>query len=202
MIQHPSIPHLDTSPSQGRLMVHASDFLGVHITVTEKMDGEIATIYPDGSYHPRSLTYSRHWSRDIVKQRIPGIATHMKHNEMFVFENMYAVHTIEYNDLKDYLYLLFIVRDGDVISARETKKIAETCGLATPTVLWSGVLRSRWQLQKLSGFREGYVVRWSKRFPYKQLRLFAAKYVVEGFVQSGEEHWTNKVAKRNKIAHD
>lgn len=199
LVKHPTTPYLDISPSQGRAMVRSSDFLGCHVTVTEKMDGEIATIYQDGRYHPRSLTYSSHWSRDVVKQLIPGITPAIKPNEMFVFENMYARHTIAYDDLEDYLYLLYIVRNGMVIGTRETQRIASNNKFATPKVLFSGTLRSISQLRELSGYKEGYVIRWSNPFPYNELHMFTAKYVVDGFIQEGEEHWRSKPPTRNKL---
>jgi hypothetical protein len=198
-VKHPSTPYLNISPSQGRTVVDAENFVGYKVTVTEKMDGEIATLYPDGYYHPRSLTHSPHWSRDIVHALIPGILPAMRVNEIFVFENMYARHTIEYNDLGDYLYLLYVVRQGRVVGFKETQKIADRNGLVMPSIIFSGRLVSTKQLKTLTGYREGYVIRPSETFEYYDIATRTAKYVVTDFIQNGEEHWTTQEPTKNRL---
>lgn len=200
-LKHPSIPYISISPSQGERHVQASSFIGERVVVTEKMDGEISSFYSDGYYHPRSMTYSQHWSRDYAKSRAQAIALAMRPNEIFVFENMYATHTVEYDNLVDYLYLLYIIRGKNVLSYTETKKIADSNGFVTPKVLFIGTLRSVDQLRDLSEYREGYVIRRESAFPYRYLGMFSAKYVIENFVQS-DIHWTNSEQKRNRIGHD
>jgi len=197
-VSHPSIPYLDNSPSQGRLGIFLSAFIGEHITVTEKMDGEITSLYKSGYFHSRSLTRTPHWSRTRFSAKALEYALILKDGESLVFENMQGTHTVEYNDLESYHYLLYFIRGRVVRSVKETTKTAEANGLTMPTVLFSGVLKSHRDLVGLAGYREGYVIRLSRSFPYDQLSRFSGKCVVGGFVQS-DEHWFAGRKKENQL---
>jgi len=187
--KHPSIPYLDLSPSQGRLCVPATSFIGEHVTVTEKMDGELTVLYPGGYFHNRSLTKSRHWSRDLFASNAWRLSQMLRYNERGVFENLTATHTIEYKDLDGFFCLLYIVRGDTVLSYRETRKIAVANDIPMPNLLFSGVMRSVGDFRSIKAFREGYVVRYSGTFPYMKLGNFSAKYVKKDFVQS-DIHWS------------
>ncbi len=198
--KHPSTPYLDISQTANEKVVVTQSFIGERVTITEKMDGEITSIYPDGSFHARSLDSGAAWQRDVIHSYLSSIVSAMRYDEHFVFENMYAKHTIEYDDLESYLYLLYIVRGGVVISHEQTRMIASKIGLAMPKVLFSGVFKSRTANEVITGgdFREGFVIRTNRSFPYARLGPYTAKYVVSGFAQT-DVHWTQSEPKKNKL---
>ena len=181
-IKHPSTPYLDISQTANEKVVVTQSFIGERVTITEKMDGEITSIYPDGSFHARSLDSGAAWQRDVIHSYLPSIVSAMRYDEHFVFENMYAKHTIEYDDLESYLYLLYVVRNGFVISYEQTRMIASKIGLVMPRVLLSGVFRSANNVLLMKSYREGFVLRVNRSFPYAKLGEFTGKYVVPDFV--------------------
>jgi hypothetical protein len=198
--KHPSTPYLDISPTANELQVYTQSFIGERVTINEKMDGEITSIYQDSSFHARSLDSGAAWQRDIIHSYLPGIVPAMRYDEHFVFENMYGTHTIEYDDLESYLYLLYIVRNGVVISYEQTCSIASKVGLVMPKVLFSGIFTPNTAKEVIAegDFREGFVIRTNRPFMYADLRRFTAKYVVQGFMQT-DVHWTQSEPRRNKL---
>lgn len=197
-VKHPSTPYLDISPTATEKVIMTRSFTGERVAITEKMDGEITTIYPDGSFHARSPDSGSAWQRDIVHSYLPAIMPAMREDEFFVFENMYAKHTIPYDDLESYLYLLYIVRNGFVISYEQTSIIASKSGLVMPSLLLHGTFRSASGIIAEKSLREGFVLRTSRSFPYTELGRYTGKYVVRGFVQT-DVHWIQQEPVKNKL---
>ena len=111
--KYPKTPHLSYSTVTDRTDKKLSDesnFTGKTVAVALKMDGENTTIYSDGFVHARSINSAAHQSRSWVK----AYAQTLQLPEEFRIcgENMWARHTIEYNDLKSY-FLAFSIWVGD-----------------------------------------------------------------------------------------
>ncbi len=103
-----STPVLPWSPggSDGYI-ADVSCFAGHEVVVTEKMDGENTTMYRD-HIHARSIDSKHHPSRNWVK-RLHGTFAHLiPEGWRLCGENMYALHSIAYEQLDSYFYLFSV----------------------------------------------------------------------------------------------
>lgn len=196
------LPHSHMSDDDKRL-VDDSIFLNKNVVVTIKMDGENTTMYND-YIHARSINSGDHPSRDRVKGIWGSIKYMLDDDLRLCGENMYAKHTIEYNNLTSY-FLLFSVWHQDIcLSWQETIEFANLLGLQTVPVLYQGIydLDVIENLFKEHPTAEGYVVRLVDSFRYYQFKNSTAKYVKPKFLedlkkQSG--HWQTKKVIPNKL---
>lgn len=164
------------------------------VIVTEKMDGENTTIYPDGYTHARSIDSKYHPSRTYVKQlaaRLRGMPYRV------CGENCYAEHSVPYTELEDY-FLAFSVWDEDrCLSWSETVEFCEEWDIKMVPVIaegfWGDIKKN---LQIDPETQEGYVVRPLVEFSLPSFPL--RKYVREGHVQTGK-HWMHQEVTPNKL---
>jgi hypothetical protein len=192
-VKYPRTPHLPWSPGFGDddlLLLDSFMFEGTNVIVTEKLDGENTSMYAD-HIHARSLDSRQHPSRAWVKALHGSIAHHIPAGWRLCGENMYARHSVGYDNLKSYFYLFSIWNEHNVcLSWNETKEWAELLGLELPPVLYQGawnesVLRAiNLDLTK----QEGYVVRTEEGFRYQAFQRHVAKWVRKGHVQT-DQHW-------------
>lgn len=111
---HPRTPHLPWSPGAAADDVRAGNVDGLRsreVVVTEKLDGENTTLYADFS-HARSVDSGHHPSRSWVKGLQGRIGRALPPGWRICGENMYARHSLAYDDLDSYLYG-FSVWDAD-----------------------------------------------------------------------------------------
>jgi hypothetical protein len=96
--KYPRTPHLPWSPgaSPDDLFLESLDcFRDQDVVVTEKLDGENTTLYPEG-LHARSIDSRHHPSRDWVKS-LHGAVRHLIPAGFRVCgENLFARHSIAY----------------------------------------------------------------------------------------------------------
>ncbi|XKM42240.1 RNA ligase family protein [Rhizobium ruizarguesonis] len=85
------------------------------LVITEKMDGENTTIHRGGS-HARSPDSRYHSSRDWLKAFAAGISPQLADGERIVGENLYARHSIGYDDLPSYFLGFAWIIEGEVQS--------------------------------------------------------------------------------------
>ncbi len=177
-------------------------FVGKEVVVTEKMDGENTAMYRN-YIHARSLDSRHHGSRDWVKQ-LHGSIGHMIPEGMRICgENMFALHSIAYDDLDSY-FLCFNIWEGDeCMSWDDTVEWCELLGLLHVPVLFRGIynetaIRALWDDSR-SEVTEGYVIRLAERVSREDFRTSFAKFVRQGHVQEGGEHWMSKTIVPNKI---
>ncbi|QHY97541.1 hypothetical protein SSPS47_20775 [Streptomyces sp. S4.7] len=103
---YPRTPHLPWSPGVASDDVRVGDLDGLRgreVVVTEKMDGENTTLYRDG-LHARSLDSGHHPSRAWVKALQGRIGGLIPDGVRVCGENMYARHSIPYEDLESWFY--------------------------------------------------------------------------------------------------
>lgn len=184
-------------------------FHGEVIVVTEKMDGECTTMYTD-SIHARSIDSqnSNHPSRDMVKSIWSNIKYLIIDGGRICGENMYAEHSIKYNDLDSYFYIFSTWFETWCDSWEEMwKKISDIktySGVELPVVplIYYGLydenkIHKSWLKYKdtLDRDSEGYVIRVADGFShdpdeYDNGGFFfqMAKFVRKNHVQT-EEHW-------------
>ncbi len=91
----------------------ATAFDGKEVVVTEKMDGEATSIYPDGHVHARSIDTRHHDSRSWVKRLAASIAHDIPEGYRICGENVFAWHSIFYIDLPTYFFV-YGIYDGDL----------------------------------------------------------------------------------------
>jgi hypothetical protein len=176
------------------------------VVVTEKMDGENVTLYPDGSFHARSVDSAHHQSRDwLARRHRTEIAPAMPRGFRICAEYMRATHAIYYPDLADYL-LVHSIWDGPNCLAWEDTMLY--CALLNLTTVPVWDVRSYdEEMFKLIYPREaagreveGYVVRRAASFPYSEYQNCVAKWVRASHVPPGTPHWQRGPLRLNRLA--
>ena len=207
LIKYPRSMHLMHSPgttSDDRILVSHDHFHRQHVVITEKLDGENATLNCE-KVHARSLDSGFHPSRSAVRA-IHGEIKHLIPAGFRICgENMYAKHSLEYDSLPSYFMVFSIWNNDKCLSWEDTVLWANLLGLNTVPVLFSG----KWEdidFVKLSSGksvygaeREGYVVRLASSFKFDDFGTSLAKFVRTKHVQT-DTHWMSKQIVPNKLA--
>ncbi|WP_248964753.1 RNA ligase family protein [Sphaerisporangium perillae] len=191
-VHYPRTPHLPWSPGAASDDVRArglSGLAGREVVITEKLDGENTTMYPDG-LHARSLDSAHHPSRAWVKALHGRIAKAIPPGGRVCGENLYARHSIAYRDLEGWFYA-FSVWNGDFcLDWDQTVRFTRRLGIPVPRVLWRGTFDERVlrALRLDTARHEGYVVRTVEGFQHEEFAHRVAKWVRPGHVRT-DEHW-------------
>lgn len=194
--KYPTTPHLPFSPglqNDDRRIQTLAGFEGREIVVTEKMDGENTTMGID-YIHARSLDSRHHPSRDWVKKFWGEINYLILQDWRICGENVYAKHSVGYDDLSTYFYGFSIWNENNVaLSWDETVLMFEEIFHITPVpVLYRGLFDMK-VLEKLAETIdpikcEGFVVRVTDAVHYDEFDTKFAKWVRKGHVQT-DKHW-------------
>lgn len=141
-LKYPRTYHFEWSEgctSDDKIQYDLSNFENKEIIITEKMDGENTAMMKDCIY-ARSLDSNNHISRNYVK----GIWGNIKHEIPDGFricgENMYAKHSIHYNNLKSYFLVFSIWNNEECLSWDETLEYCDLLNLTTVDDLSDGDL--------------------------------------------------------------
>lgn len=205
LIKYPRTYHLPFSPgasSDDKILYDLSSFNNCEIVVTEKMDGENITIYPDKSYHARSLDSPHHPSRNYLAGVIAAKDFLLSEGERICVEYCYAKHSIHYPNLESYLFLLSHW-DGNICSSWDTVKFISDCiEIPLPRILYEGIFDTQILTTIASTLDtktcEGFVIRKTSEFKYHDFSTSVAKWVRSGHVTS-EEHWRTKPITKNTL---
>ncbi|ADV66012.1 RNA ligase family protein [Deinococcus maricopensis] len=202
-LKYPRTPHLPWSPgatADDTFLVDLRDFEGREVVVTEKLDGENTTLYRDG-LHARSLDPRPHPSRHWVKALQGRVGHSIPQGWRVCGENVYARHSLAYEQLESYFYLFSVWDEGNTaLSWDETVRWAGVLGVPTPRVLYRGV----WDEARVRALRvdeavmEGYVVRVAEAFAYAAFARCVAKWVRAGHVTT-DEHWMHRAVTPNGL---
>lgn len=212
-IKYPQTAHLDFSQS-----IHSDDITlsslqfmwGHDVVCTEKKDGENTTLRRDRC-HARSLDSRTHPSRDWIKAFHGQIAHLIPEGYRICGENVYAHHSIFYENLESYFYG-FSVWDGlTALSWDESLQWFEELGITPVPVMQDeqGPLRGTFdkamyaRLVKLSKTldttkHEGFVVRVTDSIHHDEFKNRLAKWVRKNHVQT-DEHWMSKPVVPNQL---
>ena len=197
LVKHPRTYHAPWSPGatgDDRILPDMARFAGRRVIVTEKLDGENTTLYTR-DFHARSVNGRHHPSRDRAKAIWSRFAHDIPEGWRFVAENLYARHSIAYDDLPSYLVGLFAWDDrNQCLPHSETVEWFALLGIPMPRTLYDGPYDER-AIRALHGpgddeTREGYVIRTAEGFPYGDFRHCVAKYVRRDHVRT-VKHWMN-----------
>ena len=197
------IPHLPWSPglqNNDRRIETLTGLLGQEIVVTEKLDGENTTMYRD-DLHARSLDLRPHPSRTWVKAERGRFAHDIPDGWRLCGENVYAVHSLRYEELEGYFYLFSVWNDQNISLAwDDVLDWAARLQVPTPRELYRGM----WNEEALKAIQvdpermEGYVVRVTAAIPYADFPRKVAKWVRRGHVQT-DQHWISKPVEPNGL---
>lgn len=174
--------------------VHTSleQFIGKRVIVTEKLDGENASLYTD-YYHARSIDGRTHYSRSWVKRFHAEIQGDIPNGYRICGENLYAEHSIRYENLSSYFYGFSMWDErNNCLSWDETLEYFTLMGIISVPVLYDGIwdelkIKELWNTSK-KDVMEGYVVRIADGFKYGDFRKYVGKFVRPDHVTS-KSHW-------------
>ncbi|WP_035850863.1 RNA ligase family protein [Kitasatospora azatica] len=202
-VHYPRTPHLPWSPGASADDVRVgglAELRGREVVVTEKLDGENTTLYPDG-LHARSLDSAHHPSRAWVKGLQGRIGPAIPAGWRVCGENLYARHSIAYRELDSWFYGFSVWDDQDrCLDWDSTVRLLRRLGVPAPRVLWRGAFDER----ALRGLRldterqEGYVVRTVEGFGRAQFGERVAKWVRPRHVQT-DAHWMHAAVVENGL---
>jgi hypothetical protein len=191
--KYPRTFHLPWSGNMNdddRMVDKVNHLIGQEVVVTEKMDGENTTMYPD-YIHARSIDGRNHPSRAWVKNFWGQICGDIPEGYRICGENLYAKHSIGYDDLSTY-FMGFSMWHNDVcLSWDETLEWFELLGITPVPVLYRGpfseeAVKASWK--KSRDLSEGYVVRIADAFKLKDFKQSINKYVRTNHIQT-VKHW-------------
>lgn len=194
-VKYPRTHHLPWSEGMNdddRMLDSLDAFKGQRVIVTEKMDGENTSMYRD-YIHARSVDGRHHSSRDWVKQYWSQISADIPEGWRVCGENLFAKHSIFYQELPTYFMGFSIWDDQNkCLSWDETNDWFTLMGITSVPVLYDGIfdekiIRSLWDPSKWST-SEGYVLRNADSFEYAGFRKNVAKFVRRDHIRT-VKHW-------------
>ena len=202
-VKYPRTYHLPWSPGFTKDdRVHTQESLkvlkGSEVVVTVKMDGENTTFYQDG-LHARSLDYHAHESRNRVRALQAQVGFDIPKDWRVCGENLYATHSIHYENLPHYFLMFSLWTDRNLcLSWDETKEWAELMGLKMVPELYRGPwdeahIKSLFKPAFQNNPMEGYVVRVTREFSYREFRDCVGKFVRPDHVQTHGGHMRQRV---------
>jgi hypothetical protein len=176
-------------------------FEGRRVIVTEKMDGECTTIYSDGFYHARSIDSGFAPWRSRVAALASQLSVFLPAGWRVCGENVWAKHSIEYNDLPD-LFLWFSVWDGDwCLPWDESETWMEMLSVRGVSKIYTGLYDERaikLSFEKYVSSKkrevEGYVIRLHDGFQLADFQSSVLKWVRRDHVKTDErweKNWTS-----------
>lgn len=185
-VKYPRTWHMPWSPGMtkdDRCHPNMKQFHGRRVIVTEKMDGENTTMYPD-HIHARSVDSKNDPSRNYVKRMWAAICGDIPENWRICGENLYERHSLHYTDLTSY-FMGFSIWDetNHRIAYDDFVEWMELFDLQRAPVLYDGIYDEELikALPKTLGWNmdehEGYVITVADRMHYSEFRHLVAKFV-------------------------
>lgn len=207
--KHLPISHLPTSDDKVATYDELHNIFNKDIIVTEKLDGENTCLCKSGVYARSHTSETRSpWSRNLWDEN--GLYWKVKdligEDEYLYGENLYGIHSIEYNNLPNYWHLFAVRDDTKWYSWNDVKFFSDlirgTDSLEGNTVpeLWRGQVTNEYDLNNLvldlmgtpstyGSTKEGVVIRLADEFNIDDFSKSVFKYVRANHVQTNE-HWT------------
>lgn len=210
-VKYPRTYHLPWSEGRtddDKVLEDTKQFEGREVVVSVKRDGENFSGYNDGYTHARSIDSGRHITRSYVKNIWSGIYYQLPKGWRVCGENMYAKHSIKYNNLKSYLLVFSIWDEKNMcLSWNDTVEYCGVLGLETVPVIYKGLwndltIKGLWDTIK-KGYEgeteeEGYVVRVTDSFSYGNFRRSVAKFVRKDHVRT-QAFWMKQKLEPNEL---
>lgn len=195
-VKYPRTKHVPWSDSVNKdddVIKDISIFDGQDVVVTEKMDGENSTIYSDGYFHARSVNGNEHPSQSWIKNNLQHWAYSIPEGWRVCGENLYATHSIEYTNLKDYFQCFSIWNElNECLSWDETVTWCELLEINHVPVLYRGEFDSdkiHSIYNSLKRVSEGYVIRFDRKYHYTDFANSVVKYVRPNHIVDTRHNW-------------
>lgn len=202
-IKYPRTYHLPWSEgctSDDKKLSSVEHFYGKEIIMTEKRDGENSNLMRECIY-ARSLDSVDHPSRHWLKGMWANIRYNIPENWRICGENLYAEHSVGYNDLKTYFEVFSIWNEENIcLSYDDTIEWCDLLNLVHVPILYRGIFDENFLRDyKINTEKvEGYVIRLVDSFKYEDFNISIAKWVRENHVQT-DKHWMYNKIKKNKL---
>lgn len=155
--KYPRTYHVPFSPgttSDDRLLKDGwfEDYRGKEIVLTEKLDGENTSCSHFNVYARSHAAPTRNpWSINMWGNG--GMFWTLKdligEDELIYGENLYGIHSIEYNKLPSYYHLFAVRNDKRWYSWDEVTEFSELLQIPHVPVLWRGIAESEEQVKEL-----------------------------------------------------
>ena len=213
LIKYPRTFHCPWSPGKTNDdKVHTQSaidkmFMDRIVVVSEKCDGENASIYSNGTY-ARSLDSGRHESRGWIRAFAAQVGPNIPKDWRVCGENLYAQHSLKYDRLPSYFLAFGIYDDTNLcLSWNDTVEWANLLEIDLVPVLYVGP----WDQDLIQALgtpgtpgaygpeREGYVVRLADAFRFEDFGKSVSKWVRKGHVTTND-HWMHSQVIPNGLA--
>ena len=188
--------HLPSSQgvqSDDKIISTLNHLYGTKVVITTKMDGENTSMYTD-HIHARSIDSRHHKSRDWVKSFWAERCQYIPKGWRICGENLYAKHSIVYNDLRSYFYGFSIWDENNVaLPWYDTLEWFEELEITPVPMIYMGICSEEIIEAVIASIdtkrTEGFVVRTIDEIKYEDFSTKVAKWVRKGHVQT-DKHWT------------
>jgi hypothetical protein len=151
--------------------------------------------------HARSLNFKPHSSRDWIKKFHASIAHHIPEGWRLCGENLFAKHSIAYENLESYFYLFSVWNErNECLDWEQTLEWAALLELKTPKELykWDWDEKSISKLAVNTAISEGYVIRATNQFSYETFEQHMAKWVREAHITT-DQNWMHQEIVPNRL---
>ncbi len=198
--KHPKTFHIKNSGSvhsDDKVLKNMKHFEGKEIVINIKKDGENTKFYRD-YWHARSIDSKHNFTQDWIARLHSCIRFDIPEGYALTLENVSYYHSIFYQNLPSYAYLLFVTNEkNEALSFDETLTWAELLELPCPEILYRGIYDEKVIQNLIKTFpveqEEGFFIRNAEAFSMDDFALNAAKYVRPNHIQPNHEgditHW-------------
>jgi hypothetical protein len=196
------VPFSEGLQNDDRLIESMEYFEGEEVVITEKLDGENTTI-GDNYTHARSMDSLNHESRTWLKQFAVTFQYMLPNGNRVCGENVYAKHSILYNELLTYFYGFSLWNETVCLSWDETLDFFNKAGIISVPVIYRGkfdinILHDIANEIKTDSNKEGFVCRITNSFDIIHFDTYICKWVRKNHVQTSK-HWMNEAIIKNKL---
>lgn len=204
-VKYPKTKHLPFSKglTRGDKVIESLEpFIGKEIIVSSKMDGENSSLGKDFIY-ARSLDSADHPSNHWLKGLWGSIKYDIPENWRICGENLYAVHSVVYNELSTY-FMVFNIWDenNNCLSYDDTITWCNLLGLTHVPVIYRGIFDENILIKIANELdterNEGFVIRISNEFSYNDFQKYVCKWVREKHVKTSS-HWKYEKIVKNGL---
>lgn len=173
------------------------------VVITEKMDGENTTIYPNGYCHARSIDSKHAEYHSWLLNEIQNWCYSIGENRRVCGEYLYAQHTIHYNDLKTYFYGFSLWERSKCLDWETTISEFNRLKIEPVPLLYMGKysadkVKEIFKSVVVDNGGEGIVIRNAGEFYIDAFSENVAKCVRANHVQT-DAHWTKQEIKINGL---
>ena len=207
-MKYPRTFHIPSSPGatdDDKVLSSMDHFIGKEVIITEKLDGENTSFHQD-KVHARSESLRFHPSQSYVMQLHGKVSYLIPEDIQLIGENLYAKHSIYYDQLSDFFYVTGVIDKSRNIflSVKETLELAERLNLKFAPILFQGTFKGNFQIPERSAFGdhiEGYVIRLVDSFPVLEFKNSVAKWVRENHIQTDTDWRRTWIPNKLKSCH-